>query len=509
VAAIADAVVGIDLGTSVVKVGIYTFDGVMQATVSQAVAITRRDGRVEQDLGQFYDSAAAATRACLAGSKFPAERVAAMAVTGQMAGIGIVDARHRPLAPFDSWLDSRCAEIVAEITDELGRRVAGTAGCAPTVSIGPKMAWWQRHDPGLCKRAASFVTAGGFVAARAAGLPGSQAFIDSSYLHFTSVADTARGQWDDLLVEAVGVNPDLLPVITDSTAIVGGLTRQAAEDFGLPAGTPIAAGCGDTAGSLLGAGVTEPGQAFDIAGTAAVFGVCLPVFAPDASAGATLMTMRAPLPGRWYSLAYVGGAGQVIEWLCREILGHDRVTDAAYEDLAAVAATAAPGSGGLVVSPHFAGRVAPTAPDTRGAVVGLSPAHSRAHIARAALESIAFEYRRYAEAAQVLAPQWPAEEITGIGGGSRLGTWNQIKADVLGKPYRQVLGVDPGTRGAALIALAAIGHELPELKPATLGAPVRPDTTAYPAYAAAYARYRAWSERLDDAFRQDASQRAI
>ena len=501
----ADAVLGIDLGTSLVKAGIYSLDGTMQATSSHPIALHRSPrGRTEQDLDEFYDAAAAATRKCLMGSGFAPERIGAIAVAGQMAGVGIVDDKHRPLASFDSWLDTRCSDVVDELSSTVGDRITAVAGCPPTISIGPKMVWWRRHEPALCAEAAAFVTAAGHVAGRAAGLSGGNAFIDPSYLHFTSVADVARGRWDEALVDAVGVDPDLLPTIVESTSIVGELTAQAARDFGLSAGVPIAAGCGDTAASALGSGATEAGQAFDIAGTAAVFGVCLPLFAPDATNG-TLMTMRAALPGRWYSLAYVGGAGQVIEWICRELLGHAALQGAAYADLADAVSAVAAGSDGVVLSPHFAGRITPVAPDMRGSVIGLSPVQGRSHLARATLESIAFEYRGYAEIVRRVAPQWPVKEVIGMGGGSRLGVLNQIKADVLMTPYRPVVAVESGTRGAALVAMAALGHDCPALEASARGPVVVPDPSNQPAYDAAYGRYRRWSDHPVEGYRREAA----
>jgi xylulokinase len=501
-----DAVLGIDVGTSVVKAGVFTLDGRMHATASRPVELQQSgSGRAEQDLDDLYRAAAEATRSCLTGSTFAAERIGAMAVAGQMAGVGIVDAKHRPLAPYDSWLDTRCGAVADELSANLGDRITATAGCAPTISIGPKMLWWRRHHPDVSGEAAAFVTAAGYVAGRAAGLPGGKAFIDPSYLHFTSVADVGRGRWDEALGQAVGIDPDLLPTIVESTSIIGELSAGAAPDFGLAAGTPVAAGCGDTAASALGSGVTEATQAFDIAGTAAVFGICLPTFAPDTRYG-TLMTMRAALPGRWYSLAYVGGAGQLIEWICREIFGHAVLEDAAYTELGAAAAEVAPGSDGLVLSPHFSGRVAPVAPALRGGVIGLSPIHRRSHLARATLESIAFEYRRYADVAQVLVPGSSIDEVIGTGGGSRSQVWNQIKADVLESPYRPVAGIESGTRGAALVAMAALGHDLPPLDPSASGPPAMPDPANRTAYRAAYARYHRWSDRLVDGHRSEAVQ---
>jgi xylulokinase len=500
----ADAVLGIDLGTSVVKAGIYGFDGVMHASATCPLRLTiSGPGRAEQDLDDFYAAAAAATRSCLAGG-FAPERIGAVAMAGQMAGVGIVDKDHRPLAAFDSWLDTRCGDIVDELSRTLGDRIAATAGCAPTISIGPKMLWWRGHRPDVCRDAASFVTAAGYVAGRATATAGRAAFIDPSYLHFTSVADVGRAAWDEALVDAVGVDPDLLPRILESAEIVGALTDRAAADFGLRPGVPVAAGCGDTAASALGAGTVRAGQAFDIAGTAAVFGLCLPVFAPDAAEG-TLMTMRAALPGRWYSLAYVGGAGQVVEWVCREVLGHPSVGPDAYADLEAAASSVPPGSDGVMLSPHFSGRVAPVSPSMRGSIVGLSAVTGRAHLARAALEAIAYEYRRYADIARAVTPSVAVTEIIGTGGGSRLDVWNQIKADVLATPYRPVVGAESGTRGAAVVAMAAIGQELPELEPSAYGPVARPDPATVTAYAAAVESYRRWSARWADGYRTESA----
>lgn len=495
-----DAVLGLDLGTSAVKASVYTLDGELQTSADVQLSLRHgADGLAEQDLDEFYDAAARATHTCLAANGFDRSRIGAVAMAGQMAGVGLVDRRHRPLAPYDSWLDTRCGDVAEDLARSHGERITRQAGCAPTISIGPKMVWWARTAPEMLAQAGSFVTAAGYVAGRAAGLDGDRAFIDRSYLHFASVADAGRGQWDEELAAELGLQPRLLPRIVESTEVIGEFTAAAAEDFGLLAGTPIAAGCGDTAASPLGAGVSEPGQAFDTAGTAAVFGVCLPVFTPDTSASG-LMTMRSALPGRWYALSYVSGAGQMIEWLCREILGHDSSDAAAYAELARITAAVAPGSDGVIVSPHFSGRVAPRSPAMRGAVLGMSPTTTRGQMARAALEAIAFEYRGYADLARASVPGLEVSMTMGAGGGSRLTGWNQIKADVLGAPYQPVVGVAAGTRGTAILAMASIGVDAPALPAHALGPRSEPDAATREAYDAAFQWYAQWSDRLAEGY---------
>jgi xylulokinase len=492
----ASVVIGIDLGTSAVKAGAYRADGTFITAATRSLHLTHpAPGRCEQDLDEFYEAAAAACQECRAAAGIPRSQVGAISVAGQMAGVGLVDAAHRPLAPYDSWLDTRCSDIVRDLMSSGADRISAIAGCPPTVSIGPKMAWWLRREPRLCSRAASFVTAAGYVSARAAGLPGSAAFIDPSYLHFTAVADGRQSSWHEELVTIVGVAPELLPRITEGNAIVGELTRAAAADFGLDPGTLITAGCGDTAASALGAGVTGTGQALDIAGTAAVLAICLPYYAPDIRDG-MLITMRSALPGRWYALGYVSGAGQLIEWIGREIFGGHQAATPGYADLAKAAAQVAAGSDGALVSPHVSGQVTPPAPDMRGAFLGLTPGLSRGHLARATLEAIAYEYRRYTDAATRLCPGYPARTVAGTGGGSRSHVWNQIKSSILGLPYIPVTETDTGTRGAAMLALTALGGDPALLRPPDQGSTVLPDLVAHAAYGPWHERYLRWQERL-------------
>jgi len=295
------------------------------------------------------------------------------------------------------------------------------------------------------------------------------------------------------------LNKDLLPQIVESTEFIGDLTADAATDFGLANGIPVVAGCGDTAASAVGVGALAPGTALDIAGTAGVLMVASKEFSPDLD-HRTLMTMRAALPGHWYSLAYVSGAGQVVEWICREILGHSVVDEVAYKALEDAVLSIDPGSDGLMMSPHFEGRVAPAAPYMRGALVGLGYSHSRAHIARAALESIANEYRDYLDIVAELHPQHRVGRVVCTGGGSQSGAWNQIKADVLDVDYTPVTTVDPGTRGAAILAIVGLGHEVPALTTNAFGPAASPRPGATAVYDSNRRSHERWASSVADLY---------
>ena len=493
-------VVGVDLGTSAVKAAVYTTGGVLQGAATETIPLLRRpDGHggevVEQDLDDFFTAAAGAVRRCVGLSGIDPGAVVGLAIAGQMAGMGLVDADHRPVTPYDSWLDTRCAPVVADLAARVGERIARTSGCAPTISIGPKLLWWLRHEPAVCARATAMVTASSYVTGRTAGLRGDEAFVDATHLHFTGLADLSAGDWDAGLVEACGADPRLLPRVLASTEVVGQLTVESAAAFGLPAGMPVSAGCGDTAAGALGAGATEPGQMFDSAGTAAVLGGCVETFTPDV--GGTLMTMRSPLSGRYYGLGYVAGAGQVVDWL-GATLGGDTST------VLGLAADAAPGSDGVLVSPHFSGRVSPVAAALRGSVLGVRPTTTPAVLVRAALESVAFEYAGYRDVLAAVAPGTPMTEVVGTGGGSRSAVWNQIKADALDLPYRAAPEVDAGTRGAATVAAVSAGCE-PWAPSADHARTWQPDPAAVGTLRRARTRYQRWTAALEDLYDTDQS----
>ena len=443
--------VGCDLGTMGTKAAVVDEDGAILGEAFEEVALRYPGpGRVEQDLDEIERSAHRTIARALEASG-RARDVAGVSFSGQMSGIGTIDDAFRPATYFDSWLDTRCEPYIVSM-GEHADRVTELSGCPPTYSHGPKILWWQRERPDAFARVHRFVVPGAYVAGRLCGLGADDAFVDRTYLHFSNLADTEASRWSDELLAAFGVDARVLPRIIDPLDVVGEVTAEAAERTGLPRGTPVAAGAGDQAAASLGAGVVEPGQAFDSAGTAAVFAMCVPEFAPDLEAR-TLLAAHSVLPEVYIALAFVNGGGLALRWFRDELLGGAAEGSDAYQQLDALAERAEPGAGGLLWYPHIQGRVLPPSPHARGAWVGLTSGHSRGHLFRAVLEGIAFEYALWAE----LAPGTLTEARV-LGGGARSALWNTIKADVLGIDWVPTKRQECGVLGDALIAAAATGH---------------------------------------------------
>jgi xylulokinase len=487
--------VGCDLGTMGTKAAVVDEEGRILGDAFEEVELRYPGpGRVEQDFEEIESSAHRTIKQALQASG-RAEDVASVAFSGQMSGIGGIDRRFRPATHFDSWLDTRCEPYIVQMSRHADR-VTELSGCPPTYSHGPKILWWQRERPDDFARIARFVVPGGYVAGRLCGLGAAEAYIDRTYIHFSNLSDTARGEWSEELLQAFAVDGRVLPRIVQPLEIVGEVTPAGERATTIPAGTPVAAGAGDQTAASLGAGAVDPGQAFDSAGTASVFAMCVDEFSPDVG-DKTLIASHSAIDGVYIALAFINGGGLALRWFRDEIAQGLAGDPRGYEKLDALAGEVEPGSGALLWFPHIQGGVLPPRPHVRGAWVGLTSAHGHGHLFRAILEGIAYEYARWAE----LAPGSLAE-TRALGGGARSRLWNEIKAAVLGIQWVPTVRQECGVLGDALIAAAASGHVRKDDLASTAKAwqktaePVRPDPALHLRYRSLVGAYRELGDRL-------------
>lgn len=453
--------VGVDLGTMGTKTGVFDSAGNLVAEAYEESKLHYpKPGWVEQDPGEIYGSAMRTIRTCIEKSGIDPSRVAGIAFDGQMAGIGSVDADWDSPTGYDSWLDTRCRDYITRLKGH-EQRIIALSGGPPTISHGAKILWWMHERPDVFQRIAKFVQPGGYVAGRMAGLKGDEGFMDRTYLHFSCFSDTQAGEWSDELLDRFGVPEDKLPRIVDPWEVIGHVTEEAAAESGLQAGTPIAAGCGDQAAGMLGAAMVSPGLVFDVAGTASVFAVCLDRFVTDQE-NSTLFTAPLAVPDLYYALAYINGGGLNLRWFRDELAAQEKAESEAagenvYQVLDRMAAEAPPGSEKLLFLPHLGGRVCPSDANTRGVYIGLNWSHTKAHLYRAMLEGVGYEYAYYLGIVRGLLPDLDVQETRVIGGGARSKFWNQIKADILGVPYVNLNREEFAVLGSAILAGYAVG----------------------------------------------------
>lgn len=494
--------IGCDMGTTVTKAAVIDLGGRIVAECAEETRlVTPRPGWVEQDLLDI-EAVAHRTIAAAVAASGRRDDIAGVSLSSQMSGIGTIDDAFEPATPFDSWLDSRCADYV-EAMGEHSRRVTELSGCPPTYSHGPKILWWRNERPDDYRRIARFVVPGSFVAARLAGLGAAEAFVDRTYLCFSNLSDTARSRWSPELLDAFGVDEEVLPRIVDPLDVVGEVTAAASRATGIPAGVPVAAGGGDQTVACLGAGLVSPGQASDSAGTASLFSMCVDRFAPDVEQE-TVIASHSIVPGCFISFAFINGGGLAMPWFRDQVVCDLGNGPEAYERLEELAAAVPPGAGGLLWLPHLAGGVLPPRPHLRGAWLGLTPGHTRGHLYRAILEGIAMVYADWAQYAPALFGGGGLREVRAFGGGSRSPLWNAIKADVLGVPWSRMPRSECGMLGNALIAATATGHvsdlaaTIAEWQP--LGPAIEPDPERHEGYRALLEVHREFAARTGPVF---------
>ena len=441
--------IGIDLGTSSAKGAMFDERGTLKAQASREIALVRKEATAEQDPFEFLEATLDIIHELVTVSEVPKGSVAGICLDGQMGGALAVDSDLEPLTPWHpSSLDTRYLPFQQRIYDLYNEEeVIALSGSQPI--LGAWLLKW-RETP-VWQKLDKVMLLANWVAGRLVGHKGEDAFTDASYLTWTGITDTKARAWSTEVLEGLELEPHLLPKVVAASDIVGTITGEVARRTGLSQGTPVVAGVGDQVAGFIGAGVVQPGQLIDVSGTFPVFSVCLEQYLPDPS-----HKMLKPLaaPGDlWYSMMYISGGGLTHNWL-RGLLAEG---DDAFAELVETASSLSPGADALLAVPHFLGRSCPEDADMRGAFLGLSWHHDKAHLYRALLESVAYDY---AQALAILRRQLPDpsfEAVTVIGGGAKNGLWNQIKSDMLGLPYK-TLEVDLATPlGAAIIAGYGVG----------------------------------------------------
>ena len=397
-------ILGLDLGTTEVKAGLVTLDGRLLAIgrSGYGLDVTGGHGWVEQDPGAWWSAVVSAVRVLRAAD---VAEIVAIGVDGHGPTLVAVDARGEATRPAITFLDSRAAAEAAELAAATGVHGWSLGGL-------PWALWVERHEPAVAAATRWYLTTWEWLAFRLSGVA------DTPLVPDEVVADGR-------LVARTGVPPDRLPPRSSMGTVVGDLTSTSADALGLRPGIPVVNGTVDAFASYLGAGLLEPGDAYDPGGSAGGFGVYWdrPLDVPGG------FVTPGPLAGRYSVGAAMAATGRALDWYRDDVLGATISTDA----LLAEAAATPPGADGLVFLPYLAGERSPIwDPEARGVLGGLTLGHGRGHIARSIVEASALAIRHVAS--PMLAAGVRVTAMRVCGGPARSTFWNGVKADVTGFP---------------------------------------------------------------------------
>jgi xylulokinase len=423
--------VAVDLGTSALKAGVLSPDGRLRgfARVPYPLLLDGTPARAEQDPDAWWTALVRGVGIALAQVTVdgPAEPLA-VCIVGQGPTLVATAADGRALAPAITWLDRRAARETAAAATAIGRGgwVVGLLGRALLLAA---------LRPEVVDNAAWLLAAWDHLAFRMTG-------VAAASLQDPAEALTAADS------RAAGLDERIAPPAARAGTVVGRLRAGPAAELGLPLDLPVVAGANDAIATFLGAGLTGPGQAIDTGGTSGGFGL----YVEGSVAVPPLWTGPAPLPGLHYVGGAMAGTGKALDWLAGDVLG----ASTPLAELLAEAATAPAGAGGLLFLPYLAGERWPLHdPAARGAFVGLTLRHRRAHLVRAVLEAAAFALRHVA--APAVAAGLPFRELRVTGGTAASRLWNQVKADVVGVEVAVPRVAEASVTGAAILAAMGIG----------------------------------------------------
>jgi xylulokinase len=395
----AELVIGVDLGTTALKAGLFELDGTLLALAEAAYPIDRpQPDRAEQDPDDWL----AALDSAL--DSLGGRGVAALGICGQVNTHVFVGDDGAPLRPAILWEDQRSG----------GSSLVGRAE------------WVQREEPDVWQATRWILSPKDFVTSRICSLRAPATDALTSF----DLVDEA-GAYDPALLASVDGLAERLPRIERFEAAIGEL------------GTiRVVTGTMDAWGNLYGSGVVDHGGAMEVAGTSEILGVLSRDHLPVEG-----VVTFAPVDGLHLHAGPTQAGGAALAWFAALVgLSIGEVVDAA--------AAAPPGAGGLIFLPHLAGERAPLwDADARGAFIGLSSGHSVADLSRAVLEGVAYSARHLLEELEQAAGV-EAEALNASGGGSQSDLWCQIKADVLARPIARVAVRHSGCLGAALMAAA-------------------------------------------------------
>ena len=437
----------IDLGTTSVKVGLFGADGGMEALSTQEYTLeTPEKDRVELPVEVYWNAIVSGVRDVLKTSNVSTPSVRAISLSSQGETLVCVDSDGNALTNAIVWLDARAG---AE-SDRLSKLVPPEelytiTGYPEMAAVWPaaKILWFAKNEPEIFRKTAKFLLLKDYFVWKLTGVYATDLSESSSTLYL----DVQSGKWWDAMLNEIGISPDRLPDILESTDVAGELLPDAATELGLETGTKVITGAMDQVAAAVGAGNTAPGLVTESTGTAlaVIASVGHPVFDEE---------RRIPCSAHFRSglfalMPYAETSGIVLKWF-RDTFA-DSGKAPSYDDLMALASGVEPGAEGLRALPHFTGTACPDFNvDARGAFTGISFQHGRAHFVRALVESVAFLLRENIDLIKSLSIE--VSKVRSLGGASNSDLWCQIKADVLGVPIEVPECGEAASLGAAILA---------------------------------------------------------
>jgi sugar (pentulose or hexulose) kinase len=472
-----DLLLAIDNGTQSVRALAFNLRGDLVAKAQVPLLERYRHPHprwMELDPEEFWRAVCSACAQLWAPGLVRPAQLRGLVVTTQRATVISLDAQCKPLRPAIVWADQRRSRPRGRLPWywELAFRAIGLRDTIASFEQEAECNWLAQHEAELWARTDKFVLLSGWLNLRLTGRCADAVGSQVGYLPF----DYKRHRWAgafDWKWHVLAVRPHMLPELVPSASVLGEVSAAAAADTGLPVGLPVIAGATDKACEVLGAGALTPDIGCLSFGTAATVNTTMPRYVETLP---FIPPYPAAIPGHFNNEVMIARGFWMVSWFAEQFGGaerrraalHGKSPEAYFDEL--VGATP-PGAQGLMLQPYWNPGVRIPGPEARGAVIGFTDQHTRAHLYRAIIEGLAYALREGKERLE-RRNKVPITQLRVAGGGSQSDAVLGITADIFNLPAERTALAEASGLGAAM--LAAVGLKLHRSFEVALAEMVRP-----------------------------------
>ncbi|MEN2769013.1 xylulokinase [Ornithinibacillus xuwenensis] len=441
-------VIGIDLGTSAVKILLVNQNGEVSGEVSKSYPVMQeKTGYSEQNPENWVEQTVAGLIELLKNTNCRPEDIDGISFSGQMHGLVLLDEHHQVLRNAILWNDTRTSEQCQEIYEAVGKQRLLDITKNPALEgfTLPKLLWVKQHEPQLFHKAAKFVLPKDYVRYRLTG----KLHMDYSDAAGTLLLDVSKKAWSKEICDLLAINIELCPPLVESHEEVGSILPHVATVTGLSPSTSVFAGGADNACGAIGSGILEEGKTLCSIGTS---GVILSYEATGTKEfEGKVHYFNHGAADAYYTMGVTLAAGDSLSWF-KQVFAQGE----SFETLLADIGDVPIGANGLLFTPYIVGERTPHADaNIRASFIGMDRSHDRKHFVRAVLEGITFSLNESLDIFRQNGKK--IETVVSIGGGAKNDDWLQMQADIFNAKIMRLNSEQGPAMGAAMLAAYGCG----------------------------------------------------
>lgn len=438
---------GIDLGTSSVKIILVDENGDIVASMSKEYDIYFPfPNWAEQNTKEWWDATKEGIRELIEKYRIDSNDIKSIGLSGQMHGLVMLDKNFNVLYPAILWCDQRTQKECDYINTFINKKdlSLNTGNKALTGFTAPKILWIRNNRKDIYDKIAYILLPKDYIRFKLTG----ELAIDVADASGTLLFDVKNRRWSNFILKKLNIPIELLPKVYESYECTGYVSKEAALETGLKEGTMVVGGAGDQAAAAIGTGVVKNGEVTVSLGTSGVVFASLNDFYLEEE---NRLHSFCHANGKWHVMGVMLSAALCLKWWVENVNNNN------YDELLEGAERVEAGSDNLLFLPYLMGERTPYSdPNAKGAFIGLNMIHNKYHMTRSILEGVAFGLKDSLRLIENMGININTVRLNGGGAKSRL--WRHIIADVFNKKIEIINSTEGPALGAAILAAVGYGY---------------------------------------------------